>query len=339
MAVNMDEFIIKVHGETAVISPPLIEKYNQPGPRYTSYPTAPEWDDCFGENEFREAIAESNTMEQPAPLSLYFHLPFCEALCLFCGCNTVITKKHEMAAPYLEHLKKEIAAVSASIDGSRQVKQLHWGGGTPTFMSPEELNDLYGFIRSHFNIAQDAEIGVEVDPRATTKEHCKVLADLGFNRISMGIQDFDPLVQKTIHRVQSYEMTKELFDYCRELGMESINVDLIYGLPHQTLESFDGTVDSIVEMNPDRIAVFSYAHVPWLKKQQGSFAKHLPEGLEKFRIFHHAITKLTDAGYRYVGMDHFARKRRCAGGDAPVSIQSDRLPVRAKVEHCSGGRC
>lgn len=300
-----DFFTLNIHGEQAVISPELIEKYNQPGPRYTSYPTAPEWNENFGPTEFMQAIEASNG--KGGPLSLYFHLPFCQSLCLFCGCNTVITKKREVTVPYLAHLKLEIALVSAKLDCSRPVQQLHWGGGTPTYLTPDEIRELFACIKEHFTFAPDAEIGIEVDPRATTEEHCRTLAELGFNRISMGIQDFNPLVQKTINRVQPYEMTKALFDYCRGLGFESINVDLIYGLPHQTLESFSETVDKIIAMNPDRIAVFSYAHVPWLKKQQGSFAKHLPQGLEKFRIFHHAIEQLTSAGYRYIGMDHFAK--------------------------------
>jgi oxygen-independent coproporphyrinogen-3 oxidase len=302
-----ESLTIRIHGEQADISPAIIDKYNQPGPRYTSYPTAPEWDDTFGAPELQQAFREANRKPQPAPLSLYFHLPFCQALCLFCGCNTVITKNREVTTAYLEHLKKEIAVVGANVDATRQVEQLHWGGGTPTFLSPDEIVNLYCAIWNQFTFADDAEIGIEIDPRATSVEHCRVLANLGFNRISMGIQDFNPLVQQTVHRVQPYDMTRRLFDTCRELGFASINVDLIYGLPHQTLESFSDTVDKIIDMNPDRIAVFSYAHVPWLKKQQGSFAKHLPQGLEKFHIFHRAIDKLTDAGYRYIGMDHFAR--------------------------------
>lgn len=302
-----DSLQVTIHGEQVAISPAILDKYNQPGPRYTSYPTAPEWDDDFGPEDLRRAFAEANAKAQPAPLSLYFHLPFCQSLCLFCGCNVVISKKHEVAIPYLEHLKREIDGVSARVDRSRQVEQLHWGGGTPTYLSTEQIEDLYGYIKERFTFAPDAEIGIEIDPRATTEEQCRELRRLGFNRLSMGIQDFNPLVQQTIHRVQPYEMTKRLFDYCRELGFESINIDLIYGLPHQTVESFSETVDKIIEMRPDRIAVFSYAHVPWMKKQQGSFARHLPQGLEKFRIFSTAIVKLTEAGYRYIGMDHFAK--------------------------------
>jgi len=184
---------------------------------------------------------------------------------------------------------------------------LHWGGGTPTYLSPAQADELYSYIAQRFSFSPAAEISIEIDPRVTTDEHCLVLRRAGFNRLSMGIQDFDPLVQQTVHRVQPFEDTKRLFDYCREIGFESINIDLLYGLPHQTVESFADTIRKIVTMNPDRIAVFSYAHVPWMKKQQGSFARHLPEGLEKFRIFASAIEMLTEAGYRYIGLDHFAR--------------------------------
>jgi oxygen-independent coproporphyrinogen-3 oxidase len=302
-----DTLDVVIDGERVAVSAEVLEKYNQPGPRYTSYPTAPEWDDDFGEAHLRKAFREANAKPNPTPLSLYFHIPFCESLCLYCGCNVVINKRHEVALPYLANLKLEIDWVSAEVDRTRKVEQLHWGGGTPTYLSPEQIEDLYASIKESFSLSPTAEISIEVDPRVTTEEHCRVLRRLGFNRISMGIQDFDPFVQKTIHRVQPYEETKRLFDYCREIGFESINIDLIYGLPHQTAESFSDTVEKIIAMNPDRIAVFSYAHVPWMKKQQGSFARFLPEGFEKFRIFTRAIQMLTAAGYRYIGLDHFAR--------------------------------
>ena len=307
-----------LQGERVEIAPAMLDRYNRPGPRYTSYPTAPEWDDRFGPQEFQEAINRSNHTPNPAPLSLYVHIPFCQSLCLYCGCNVVISKKHEVANPYLDHLYKEIESLIAEVDSARKVEQLHWGGGTPTYLSASQIEELYNHIASAFTISEDAEIGIEIDPRATTREQCRMLRRLGFNRISLGIQDFDPLVQKTVHRVQPYEMTREIFDQCRELGFESINVDLIYGLPHQTRESFSDTVDKIILMNPDRIAVFSYAHVPWMKKQQGSFAGHLPLGFEKFRIFSRAIEMLVAAGYRYIGMDHFARPddELCAAQDA-----------------------
>lgn len=302
-----DTLEVMIDGAPVTVSQSVLDKYNQPGPRYTSYPTAPEWDDGFGETDLRQAFREANAKPDPAPLSLYFHIPFCESLCLYCGCNVVINKRHEVALPYLAHLKGEIDSISAEVDRSREVEQLHWGGGTPTYLSPEQIEDLYSYIESRFSFSPTAEVSIEIDPRVTTDEHCRTLRRAGFNRLSMGIQDFDPLVQKTIHRVQPYEDTRRLFDYCRELGFESINIDLIYGLPHQTAESFGDTVDRIITMNPDRIALFSYAHVPWMKKQQGSFARFLPGGFEKFRIFTQSIGALTDAGYRYIGLDHFAR--------------------------------
>src|SRR6266571_703858 len=298
---------VMIDGTAVPVSENLLDKYNQPGPRYTSYPTAPEWDDSFGEAELREAFRQANKKPNPAPLSLYFHLPFCESLCLYCGCNVVIDKRHEVALPYLANLKLEIDWVSAEVDRKRKVEQLHWGGGTPTYLSPDQIEDLCSYIAESFSFSPTAEISIEVDRRVTTEDHCRALKRVGFNRISLGIQDFDPFVQKTVHRVQPYEETKRLFDYCREIGFESINIDLIYGLPHQTAESFSDTVGKIIAMNPNRIAVFSYAHVPWMKKQQGSFARFLPGGFEKFRIFSRAIQMLTAAGYRYIGLDHFAR--------------------------------
>ncbi len=288
-----------------VISPETLIQYDRPGPRYTSYPTAPEWDDHFNAEDYRQVLKQAN--KKPSPVSLYFHLPFCQSLCLYCGCNVVINKNHEVAVPYLESLKREIELISEEVSPSRKVEQLHWGGGTPTYLSPAQIEKLYSHIASHFSFAPDAEIGIEVDPRVTTDEHLQTLRRVGFNRLSLGIQDFDPLVQKTIHRIQPFAETRRLFDYSRELGFESINIDLIYGLPHQTQESFQDTIEKVIAMNPDRIAVFSYAHVPWMKKQQGSFAKFLPTGFEKFRIFASAIERFTEAGYRYIGLDHFAR--------------------------------
>ena len=311
---------VTIGRERVGISPALLDRYNRPGPRYTSYPTAPEWDDSFGPEEYRAAVERSNSGPAPAPLSLYVHLPFCESLCLYCGCNVVISKNHRVADPYLLSLFQEIDWMSEQTAVGRKVEQVHWGGGTPTYITTAQLEELFNRIAKRFTIAEDAEIGIEIDPRATSREQCRALRNLGFNRISLGIQDFDPLVQKTIRRIQPFEMTKALFDYCRELGFESINIDLIYGLPHQTAESFGDTVDKIIQMSPDRIAVFSYAHVPWMKKQQGSFERHLPAGFEKFRIFHRAIEGLTGAGYRYIGMDHFAKP-----DDELCRAQDDRM--------------
>jgi len=330
----VDAFHLTLGDEEIQVPLSLIEKYDRPGPRYTSYPTAPEWDDNYGPDDFRSAIQNSKTESSASPLSLYFHIPFCRSLCLYCGCNVVISKNREVTGPYLSHIKREIDWIAECIPPGRPVQQLHWGGGTPTYLASDEIKDLYRHILRRFELAPDAEIGIEVDPRATNPEQCGVLRQLGFNRLSLGIQDFDPQVQQAVHRVQPYEMTREVFDLCRGLGFDSINVDLIFGLPHQTMESFADTVDKVIQMRPDRIALFSYAHVPWLKKQQGSFARHLPERLEKFGIFCFASRKFSEAGYRYIGMDHFALP-----GDELVSAQRDRSLHRNFQGYTTKGGC
>ena len=284
----------------------FVNRYNRPGPRYTSYPTAPVWTDSFGPNEYETAIALAD--QKRSPVSLYMHLPFCESLCLFCACNVIIRKDKSGTPPYLDILKKETAHIARGVSRDRQVAQLHWGGGTPTYLSPEQIEDLFSYTRERFTFAPDAEIGIEVDPRVTTREHLETVRRVGFNRLSMGVQDFEEEVQKAVHRVQPYEQTRDLIRAARELGFDSINVDLIYGLPYQTADSFAHTVEQIVGLSPDRIAMFSYAHVPWLKKQQGSFVGHLPEGMQKFDIFRSGLLKFLEAGYLYVGMDHFAKE-------------------------------
>ena len=291
--------------EIGQISDEMLEKYNRPGPRYTSYPTAPVWKDDFGPEDLEKYYASAEQAD--TPLSLYMHLPFCESLCLFCACNVSIQKDKRVTIPYLAALKKEIDYVAGKVSKKRQAIQFHWGGGTPTYLSPAQMEDLFGHTRERFSFAPDAEIGIEVDPRVTNHEHLETLRRLGFNRLSMGIQDFQPQVQQTIHRVQPYEMTRDLIAAGRDLGFESLNVDLIYGLPYQTAESFADTIDQVLTLVPDRVAMFSYAHVPWLKKQQGSFQAHLPEGKEKFKIFRSGLEKFLGAGYQYIGMDHFAR--------------------------------
>jgi oxygen-independent coproporphyrinogen-3 oxidase len=291
--------------EIGQLSDATLEKYNRPGPRYTSYPTAPVWKDDFGPDDLETFYARAE--DQATPLSLYMHIPFCESLCLFCACNVSIQKDKKVAIPYLEALKREIDHVSRHVSRKRQVIQFHWGGGTPTYLSPGQMEDLFGYTRERFSFSPDAEIGIEIDPRVTNRAHLESLRRLGFNRLSMGIQDFQAKVQETIHRVQPYELTRDLIVAGRELGFESLNVDLIYGLPFQTAESFRDTIDRTLTLVPDRVAMFSYAHVPWLKKQQGSFASHLPEGMEKFRIFRAGLERFLDAGYLYIGMDHFAR--------------------------------
>lgn len=287
------------------ISAGFLAKYNRPGPRYTSYPTAPVWNDAFGPDDLERVHADAD--RAASPVSLYMHLPFCESLCLFCACNVIIQKNKSVTPPYLDVLKREIKHVAANVSRSRQVTQFHWGGGTPTYLSPPQMEDLFAFTRERFTFAPDAEIGVEVDPRVTTLQHLQSLRRLGFNRLSMGVQDFQPQVQQAINRIQPFEMTRDLIAAARSLGFDSINVDLIYGLPCQTAGSFSDTIDQVLQIAPDRIALFSYAHVPWLKKQQGSFAAHLPEGMQKFEIFRAGLLKFLEAGYLYIGMDHFAR--------------------------------
>lgn len=304
MATGTNTDVERMRGELRV-SEEFLARYNRPGPRYTSYPTAPVWNDSFGPDDLEKVHAEANRAK--TAVSLYMHIPFCESLCLFCACNVIIQKDKNVAPPYLEILKKELACVSRNVSRERSVVQFHWGGGTPTYLTPRQIEDLFGFTREHFSFAADAEIGIEVDPRVTSREHLQTLRKLGFNRLSMGIQDFQPEVQKAIHRIQPFELTGGLIQSARELGFESINVDLIYGLPYQTAESFAQTVEQILRLTPDRVALFSYAHVPWLKKQQGAFVGHLPEGMEKFEIFRTGLLKFQEAGYLYIGMDHFAK--------------------------------
>jgi len=290
------------------VSYDLLHKYNVAGPRYTSYPPAPSWSDAFGPADYEKLIGESNAVPAPAPLSLYLHLPFCEKLCFFCGCTVVITgKNHQTEEGYLERIEREIAWLSQRIDRSRPVIQLHYGGGTPTYFDPERLGRLSESLHQSFTFAEDAELGVEIDPRVTTPAHLEVLRKGGFNRLSMGVQDFNPAVQEAVNRIQPFEATRDLVDAARSLGFSSINMDLIFGLPRQTPESFRKTIDQILEIGPDRLAVYSYAHVPWMKRHQRVLEEDLPTEREKFEIFRTALLRFTQEGYEYIGMDHFAR--------------------------------
>lgn len=291
------------------VSQELLQKYNVAGPRYTSYPTAPVWSDAFGASTFETALAETNQPgKNPHPLSLYTHLPFCEHRCLFCGCNVVITQQREQAEKYLGYLFREIERLSTQIDTTRPVVQYHWGGGTPTYLSPEQMARLFRFQTERFPLAPEAEIAIEVDPRVTTSEHLHTLKELGFNRISLGVQDFDPAVQAAVERIQPTDMTEAMVNELRTLGFEGINFDLIYGLPHQTVESFERTLQEVIRLGPDRIALYNYAHVPWLSPHQKQIPETaLPEGETKFEIFRRALEAFGAAGYRYIGMDHFAK--------------------------------
>lgn len=291
----------------ADVSVELLHRYNVPGPRYTSYPTAPEWRQGLGPSDYAAILAESSAPVRPAPLSLYLHIPFCERLCYFCACNVVITANHAVEDPYLALLEKEIDWIASSVGARREVVQLHWGGGTPTYLAPERITRLAEKLRTAFSFAADAEVGVEIDPRVTTKDHLSALSQAGFNRLSMGVQDFDPAVQEAINRFQTYEGTRSLVESAREMGFDSVNMDLIYGLPLQTPESFRATIERILEIGPDRLAVYSYANVPWLKKHQKLLETKLPGEREKFEIFRTALVRFADAGYEYIGMDHFAR--------------------------------
>src|ERR1700681_558176 len=308
---------LQLNRERFEISETFLEKYNRPGPRYTSYPTAPVWQDNFGPDDLEQFYATANAAR--TPVSLYMHLPFCENLCLFCACHVVITKDHGVAPPYIEILEREIEHVSRFVSRERPVVQFHWGGGTPTYLAPEQMEQLFRYTAERFTFSPDAEIGIEIDPRVTTQAHLETLRRLGFNRLSMGIQDFHPEVQEAIHRVQPLEMTRDLISAARQLGFDSINVDLIYGLPLQTAERFAHSVEQVIGLSPDRVAMFSYAHVPWLRKQQGALATRLPEGMEKFRIFRAGLESFLDAGYQYIGMDHFARP-----GDELAAAQRER---------------
>lgn len=282
-------------------------KYSKAGPRYTSYPTAVEFAEKFTHDNFIEQLKKSN--EKNRPLSLYFHLPFCRSACYFCGCNVVFTSKDEKKTRYIEYLKKELAILSQYLDVKRNVSQLHFGGGTPTFFSADELREIIALIRSYFtNFEKDAEISCEIDPRFLNEEQMKVLTDGGFNRISFGVQDFDEKVQEAVHRVQSFELTKAAVDLARRYGIESINMDLIYGLPYQTFESFKETLKKSIQLDVDRFAVFNYAHVPWLKKTMRKLDETtMPHPSEKLSILKFTIDYMGEMGYKMIGMDHFAK--------------------------------
>jgi oxygen-independent coproporphyrinogen-3 oxidase len=286
----------------------ILKKFNQPGPRYTSYPTAPVFSPDFTPEDYKREIRETNAESSPTDLSLYFHFPFCDTLCYFCGCNMMVTQKREHISEYNEYLKREIDLLVPLISEKRKVEQMHWGGGTPTYLTPDEIRDIGNYIKDRFDFADDIEASVEIDPRGLTRDHLQALRDVGFNRTSFGVQDFNPKVQEAVNRIQSEELTRQTVEWARELGFESVNLDLIYGLPHQTLETFEETVEKIIALSPDRIAVFNYAHVPWLKKHQVMInAEDLPSPDERLQILKMTIEKLMEAGYEYIGMDHFAK--------------------------------
>ena len=279
-------------------------KYSKPGPRYTSYPTALEFSEDFKYDKYLEFLDNGKDN-----LSIYVHLPFCRSACYFCGCNVVFTSKENKLSRYVEYLKKEIDILAKHIDTNREVVQFHFGGGTPTYYSAHELDEIVSYIKKAFpNWNKEAEISVEIDPRFFNEEQMKIFKKHGFNRISFGVQDFEPKVQEAVHRNQPYDLTKEAVDLARNYGINSINVDLIYGLPYQNLDSFKRTLEKVITLNPDRVAVFNYAHVPWLKKTMRKFDETtLPSPATKLAIFQHTIDFFNEHGYKMIGMDHFAK--------------------------------
>jgi oxygen-independent coproporphyrinogen III oxidase len=298
------------------------KKYDKPGPRYTSYPTAPQFNESFTYEDYFDEIVKTNYGTNLPDLSLYYHLPYCDTLCYFCGCNMIITRNRDRVKEYTRYLKKEIDIVRSYLLSDRNVVQLHWGGGTPTHLDPDEIYDLGSYIRDSFNFKEDSENGCEIDSRGLTLEHLQALRNSGFNRISMGVQDFNDKVQKAVNRIQPEDMTRQAINWVRELGFQSINLDLIYGLPFQTVEGFADTVDKIIDISPDRIAVFNYAHLPWLKKHMGLIrAEDIPQPDIKLEILKNTIEQLTSAGYVFIGMDHFAKP----GDELAIAMNEKKL--------------
>jgi len=294
--------------QTLVFDLDLIKRYDKSGPRYTSYPTAVQFHGGFGEAEYRAWAERSN--DSGRPLSLYFHIPFCDTVCYYCGCNKVVTKDRSRASPYLQRLHRELEMQGALFDHSRTVDQLHWGGGTPTFISHDEMRALMAKTRECFTLRDDdsGEYSIEIDPREVKVDTIALLRELGFNRMSLGVQDFEENVQVAVNRIQSKEQTLFALESARREGFKSISIDLIYGLPFQTVESFGRTLDAILAISPDRLSVFNYAHLPELFKPQRRInAGDLPAPQEKLNILQMTIEKLTAAGYVYIGMDHFAK--------------------------------
>jgi oxygen-independent coproporphyrinogen-3 oxidase len=290
-----------------------VRRFDRPGPRYTSYPTAVEFHEGVGEDLYREKLTQANGVEvgggeSRAPLSLYAHLPFCEHRCLFCGCHVVITPHMPVAEKYLGYVKREIDRVAECLPDRRRVVQMHWGGGTPTYFSPDQLTELHAKYREHFQFEEGAELAIEVDPRVTSRDHLDCLVELGFNRLSMGVQDLTPQVQAAITREQTHEQTVELMEYAREAGFtEGINLDLIYGLPMQQLGTFDENLSQILDLRPERVAVYSFAYVPWIKAHQKKLdADTLPSAELKLELYLRAMERFLEAGYEPIGMDHFA---------------------------------
>jgi len=305
-----------------VLDTALVKKYDGFGPRYTSYPTADRFHAGVGADQYVNALQKRNHERPQQPLSLYVHIPFCNTICYYCACNKVITKDHGRSARYIRYVGREIDIVGGLIEGAPQVEQLHWGGGTPTFLAREEMRELMASLDATFERSADAEVSLEVDPRRVEAGTMEFLAGLGFNRVSIGVQDFDAAVQQAVHRIQSEEVTRRVIEEARASGFRSVNLDLIYGLPKQTLDSFNRTLDKVLALEPDRIALYSYAHLPKAFKPQRRIAEaDLPSAEGKLQIMTLAIGRLTRAGYLYIGMDHFARP----GDELAVAQSQGRL--------------
>jgi oxygen-independent coproporphyrinogen-3 oxidase len=285
-----------------------VRRFDRPGPRYTSYPTAVEFHEGVNGRAYEERLALANALGTRAPISLYAHLPFCEHRCLFCGCHVVITPHMPVAEKYLDYVKVEMDRLASHLPDRREVAQMHWGGGTPTYFSPDQLAELMAKVREHFHFMRGAELAIEVDPRVTSTDHLDRLVELGFNRLSMGVQDLTPEVQEAITRDQTYDQTADLLDYARRVGFtEGINLDLIYGLPRQRLDTFETNLDQILGLRPDRVAVYSFAYVPWIKGHQKKLEKDTPPSAEvKLKLYLRAMERFLEAGYEPIGMDHFA---------------------------------
>jgi oxygen-independent coproporphyrinogen-3 oxidase len=296
--------------EAPALSDAMLRRLDVPGPRYTSYPTADRFVEAFGHEQYRQALrqrAEGATVGGAAPLSVYVHIPFCESVCYYCACNKVITKHHERAREYLDDLRREVELHVAELGRGQPVTQLHFGGGSPTFLSDDELEEVMGLLRQSFRLPSSAEVSIEVDPRTATPERLRHLRAIGFNRISFGVQDFDPQVQLAVHRIQSHDSVRALVAEARALRFESINTDLIYGLPKQTPESFARTLKQIAELHPHRIALYAYAHLPQRFKPQRRIAtEDLPSAEQRIEMLRMAIAGFIGNGYTYIGMDHFA---------------------------------
>lgn len=302
----------------------LIDKYGGEGPRYTSYPTAPQFSDRFGADDYLKAISESNRWPIPADLSLYVHVPFCANPCFYCGCNRVITRSRAAGDQFLASLERELALVAPCFDKDRVVRQLHLGGGTPTFLSVAQLGQLMHMLQAHFSFHPQAELGLEIDPRTIDPPGIGELAELGFNRLSIGIQDLEPEVQQAVNRIHDTAMVAACLGAARAVGFKSISVDLIYGLPLQTTAGFSRTIDTVIGLKPDRLSLFNYAHLPHLfKAQQRIDEDQLPSPATKLAIFRNTLNRLMDAGYEFIGMDHFALP-----GDSLVKARQDGSMVR-----------